>query len=139
MHKNRLYIKVAALLGATAVSVGAFGAHLLREMLTPQAAANWQTAVSYQFHHALAILAIGILYKRYHSRAMVNAARFMIGGTILFSGSLYLSVLLTLSGRPGLGIFAFVTPLGGAMLILGWICLLFAVPGTVIRTEPEEE
>jgi len=139
MHKNRLYIKIAAILGAASVSIGAFGSHLLRDLLTPQTAATWQTAVSYQFHHALAILGIGILYKRYHSRAMVNAARFMVGGIVLFSGSLYISVLLTLSGRPGLGLFAFVTPVGGVMLILGWVCLVFGIPGSVIRSEPEED
>ncbi|NDC76943.1 MAG: DUF423 domain-containing protein [Chitinophagia bacterium] len=139
MHKNRLYVKIAGIFGALAVAVGAFGAHLLKEQMTPEINTVWQMAVNYQFYHALALLCIGILYKRYHSRSLVNAAGFMIAGTLLFSGSLYTSALLTMSGQPGLGMFAFITPIGGACLILGWICLVISVPGNLLRLETERE
>jgi uncharacterized membrane protein YgdD (TMEM256/DUF423 family) len=140
MHKNRLYVKIAAILGAFAVTIGAFGSHLLKEQMTPDVASSWQTAVNYQFYHALALLSIGILYKRYHSRTLVNAATFMIMGTVFFSGSLYASSLLTMAGRSGgLGMFGFVTPIGGACLIMGWIFLILSVPGSLMKLETEKE
>jgi uncharacterized membrane protein YgdD (TMEM256/DUF423 family) len=139
MHKNRLFVKIAGVLGALAVAIGAFGAHLLKEVMTPEAVVVWQTAVNYQFYHALALLCIGILYKRYHSRALVNAAILMIAGTLLFSGSLYTSALLTMSGKSGLGMFAFITPIGGVCLILGWVSLIISVPGSLLRLETEKE
>lgn len=139
MHKNRLYVKIAGIFGALAVTIGAFGAHLLKRQMTPEMNAIWQTAVNYQFYHALALLCIGILYKRYQSRTLVNAARLMMAGTLLFSGSLYASALLTMSGQGGLGMFAFITPIGGACLVLGWVCLVISVPGNIMRLETERE
>jgi uncharacterized membrane protein YgdD (TMEM256/DUF423 family) len=139
MHKNRLYVKIAAIFGALSVAVGAFGAHLLKEKMTPDTNAVWQTAVNYQFYHALALLSIGILYKRYQSRTLVNAARLMMAGTLLFSGSLYASALLTMSGQSGLGMFAFITPIGGVCLILGWVCLVLSVPGNLLRVDVEKD
>jgi uncharacterized membrane protein YgdD (TMEM256/DUF423 family) len=139
MHKNRLYVKIAGVFGALAVAVGAFGAHLLKEHMTPETNTVWQTAVSYQFYHALALLCIGILYKRYQSRSLVNAARFMMAGTLLFSGSLYTSALLTMSGQGGLGMFAVITPIGGACLVLGWVCIVISVPGNLMRLDSERE
>ena len=139
MHKNRLYVKIAGIFGAMAVAVGAFGAHLLKAYMTPDTTSVWQTAVNYQFYHTLALLCIGILYKRYQSRTLVHTARLMIAGTLLFSGSLYASALLKMSGQAGLGMFSYITPIGGACLILGWVCLVNSVPGNLMRLETERE
>lgn len=139
MYKNRLFVKIAGMFGALAVAVGAFGAHLLKEFMSPATAAVWQTAVNYQFYHALALLCIGILYKRYKGRALMNAAWFMMAGILLFSGSLYASALLTITGQNGLGMFSFITPIGGGCLVLGWVCLVFSVPGNLMKLELEKE
>jgi uncharacterized membrane protein YgdD (TMEM256/DUF423 family) len=138
MHKNRIFVKLAGFLGAITVMIGAFGAHFLKQYLTPDQMATYQTAVSYQFYHVLALLATGMLYKRYRTQAMNRAGQFFIYGIILFSGSLYMSIFLTVIGKGGLGMFAFVTPLGGLLLIIGWLLLMIGVPGNLLSSEQDD-
>lgn len=128
MHKNRVYVRIAAALGALAVILGAFGAHFLEDVLKPEQLSAFQTGVSYQFYHVFALFVVGLLYKRYHNENLRKAAQFFIMGTVVFSGSLYVSTALKASGMEGLGKFSFVTPIGGLMLIVGWIYLLIGVP-----------
>lgn len=118
---------------------GAFGAHLLKQYLTPEQLGTYQTAVSYQFYHTLALLAAGLLYKRYRTQAMNRAGQCFIFGTILFSGSLYASIFLTVIGKGGLGMFAFVTPMGGLILIIGWLLLVSGVPGSLLSPGDDED
>lgn len=137
MHKNRTYVKAAAIFGALAVIFGAFGSHALSDMLQPAQLEAFKTAVAYQFYHVPALMSVGILYKRYHSRMLERAAEFFIAGMVLFSGSLYVSTLLHLSGRAGLGMFSFVTPLGGLLLVLGWICMFIGIPYQKLRSDSD--
>ncbi|MEO5641405.1 MAG: DUF423 domain-containing protein [Sphingomicrobium sp.] len=110
---NRAILAAAALLGASAVMLGAFGAHALRSTLGPQQLGWWETATHYQLAHALALLITAILPLR---RAPL-AAWCMGLGTMIFSGSLYLMAL----GLPHwLGA---ITPVGGLLLIAGWLVL----------------
>ncbi|MGL6268199.1 MAG: DUF423 domain-containing protein, partial [Chitinophagaceae bacterium] len=67
---HRTYIKLATLIGALSVIMGAFGAHKLKEFLTPEVLSSYQTGVTYQFYHTFALLAVGILYKRYQNQWM---------------------------------------------------------------------
>ena len=115
-------------MGALSVIFGAFGAHLLKQYLNPEVLSTFQTGVSYQFYHSLALLITGILHKRYPSFWIQWAGRFFVVGTILFSGSLYLLALLKSIKDIGLGGFALLTPLGGLLLVSGWICLMLGVP-----------
>ncbi|MFN7280098.1 MAG: DUF423 domain-containing protein [bacterium] len=138
MHKNRIFVKLAGFLGALTVMIGAFGAHYLKQYLTPDQMLTYQTAVSYQFYHILALLATGILYKRYRTQSMNRSGQFFIWGIVLFSGSLYASIFLTVIGKGGLGMFAFVTPLGGLLLIIGWLLLVAGVPGSLLAPDEEE-
>ena len=109
-------LKGAALLGASGVALGAFGAHGLAARF-PQANLDvWDTAVSYHLLHALALLALAALPE---DRVRWSALGFLIG-VVLFSGSLY---LLALGGPRWLGP---VTPVGGLALIVGWLALLRA-------------
>jgi uncharacterized membrane protein YgdD (TMEM256/DUF423 family) len=104
-----------ALLAASGVALGAFGAHALRGSLDAAALGWWQTAVQYQMWHALALIAIAALPLR------SRAAPWLIGcGTLIFSGSLY---AMALTGVRALGA---VTPVGGALMILGWLALAAA-------------
>jgi len=107
-----------ALLG---VALGAFGAHGLRgTLIERETLAVWETAVDYQFWHALALLALGLA--RLESRLVAMAAALLTVGVVLFSGSLY---WLALGGPRWLGP---VTPLGGLALMAGWAVLgAFAV------------
>ncbi len=106
-------IAAGALLGGAGVMLGAFGAHALSGVLTAQAAGWWATAVQYQMWHALALLLTAALPL---ARRGVIAWCFG-GGALIFSGTLYLMAL----GLPRwLGA---VTPLGGVLLIAGWLLL----------------
>lgn len=118
----RLILQLGALLGALGVGIGAFGAHGLRKMLESTGRfETFETAVRYQFYHALALLAVGILlHLKPELRSLGTVAWLWLGGVVVFSGSLY---LLCLTGFTKLGA---VTPIGGVLLIAGWIVLLLA-------------
>ncbi|MVN77280.1 DUF423 domain-containing protein [Hymenobacter sp. HMF4947] len=120
----RLILQLAALLGGLTVAIGAFGAHGLRAMLEASGRFDtFETAVRYQFYHTLALLAIGVLaVARPDLRgALDTTAVLWLGGIVIFSGSLY---LLCFTGITKLGAVA---PIGGLLLIGGWIRLLLAV------------
>lgn len=112
----RYGVFIAAIFGALAVLLGAFAAHGLKNTLSVEYLAVLQTAVQYQFIHALALLLVALLAQHRASRVLVLAAILFTLGIILFSGSLYVLVLTPL--KPGL-----VTPIGGSLLVLGWLSL----------------
>ncbi|KIL35609.1 membrane protein [Cohnella kolymensis] len=115
------YTKIGAVAAMLSVVLGAFGAHMLKDWLTKDALEVYQTGVQYHMYHAIGILLVAALIDRLPSRkAAVWAARLLLLGIVLFSGSLY---ALALSGVKILGA---VTPLGGVAFIAGWICLAFA-------------
>ena len=106
-------VTVAALLGAVAVTLGAFGAHMLKGRISAEALGWWHTAVDYQMWHAIVVLALGLSGLR---GASLPAGLF-VAGTIIFSSTLY---ALALGAPRWLGA---VTPLGGLALICGWLVL----------------
>lgn len=108
--------------GLLAVILGAFGAHALAQRLSSEMQAIWHTAEQYQFYHALALLAIGLLARQgLAGSAMTIAAWSFTTGILIFSGSLY---VLAFSGVRMLGA---ITPIGGVLLIVGWVALIVAV------------
>jgi uncharacterized membrane protein YgdD (TMEM256/DUF423 family) len=122
----------AAVMGGLAVIFGAFGAHALKQHLTPDSLAVYETGVRYQMYHAFALALAGMLYGSYPNRWVRLSGQLFLVGTILFSGSLY---LLTLGGdwqQWPVHWAGPVTPLGGVCLIAGWFCL---VPGVRSKTE----
>jgi uncharacterized membrane protein YgdD (TMEM256/DUF423 family) len=120
MHKG--YITTAAFIGALSVALGAFGAHALKSMLTEQSLGTYETAVRYQFYHVFALALVGILYKSYPNKFVKTAGLLFIVGIIFFSGSLYLLTYAS-ANNISLSWAGPLTPLGGLMLIIGWICL----------------
>ena len=135
----RNFLVIAALFGATGVMLGAFGAHGLRDLLSPERMDTYQTAVTYQMWHALALLGVSLVGAQLTARPQntlpvgASAARdpkairwlrisayALTLGILIFSGSLYLLVLLDL---PILGA---ITPIGGVALIIGWLSLAYA-------------
>ena len=110
---------VGALLGTAGVAAGAFGAHGLKERLTPEALGWWDTASRYQLLHALALVLTGLL-SRQRGAALPWPSLLFLLGTLVFSGTLYAMAL----GAPRW--FGAITPLGGAALIGGWIALALA-------------
>ena len=113
MTSNPSQVRIAALFGALAVILGAFGAHALKATLSAQAIENWQTASHYHLIHAVVLLVIGAAgLGRWGWNAIAT-------GTVLFSGSLYMWSLT------GIHWLVFVTPVGGLLLIIGWVLVAF--------------
>jgi uncharacterized membrane protein YgdD (TMEM256/DUF423 family) len=110
---SRFALIAGALLAATGVALGAFGAHGLKTLLSSEALGWWQTAVQYQMWHAVGLIAIGAApAARTRGPAWMLAA-----GTMVFSGSLY---AMALGGPRWLGA---ATPIGGVLMIAGWAWL----------------
>jgi uncharacterized membrane protein YgdD (TMEM256/DUF423 family) len=119
----KVYIRIGAILGALAVLFGAFGAHYLKSILGDTAVKTFNTGVEYQFYHSLALLLTGLLISSTPSNGLKWAGRLFIGGIILFSGSLYLLTILKATGDVG------ITPLGGLLVVGGWISLALGISG----------
>ena len=113
----RLFLLLAAFSGFTSVALGAFAAHGLRQQLSAEYLAVFQTGVQYQQLHALALLAVALLVQRQAGRLLIVSGGLFVAGMLLFSGSLY---ALTLTGIGKLGI---ITPFGGVAFMLGWLLL----------------
>ncbi len=129
MHKRMF--RTAALLMAIAVTLGAFGAHLLKKLLTPSLLEGFQTATYYQMMHAIAIFIAAFLYKQYHNKKIWIAGQLFFYGILCFSGSIYARVLLSFVGYTSLGLFNLITPVGGILFIIGWLLLLFTFSSTI--------
>lgn len=113
----RSFLLLAAFFGFTGVALGAFAAHGLKARLSSEYLAIFQTGVTYQLIHTLALLAVALLATQLPGRLVGWVGGLFSLGIVLFSGSLY---LLTLTGVGKLGI---ITPLGGVAFLAGWLCL----------------
>ncbi len=122
MQKNTL-IK-AGILGVTAVVLGAFGAHALKAILTPEQLISFQTGVRYQMIHAVVLLFLFLLTLKFDNKQFKIAANLIFWGVILFSGSIYVLTLKNLIGLEALKFVGPITPIGGLLLISGWIMLV---------------
>jgi uncharacterized membrane protein YgdD (TMEM256/DUF423 family) len=114
------WLSTGAVAAATAVGLGAFGAHGLKSRVTADLLAVFETAARYHLIHALAIVAVAWAAERYPGACSTAAGWLFVAGIVLFSGSLY---ALVLTGVRGLGA---ITPLGGLAFIAGWILLALA-------------
>jgi uncharacterized membrane protein YgdD (TMEM256/DUF423 family) len=111
-----MLVMIAAILGALAVVAGAFGAHGIKHLVTPEMLAVWQTAAHYQLVHAVLLVALG-LWKRHRAVNILVPYVLITAGIVLFCGSLYALVALQM---PMLGA---ITPIGGLCLLAGWVSL----------------
>ena len=115
---GQLFLALAAISGFFAVAFGAFGAHALKQRLSADMLAVYETAVQYHFYHTLALVAVALLAMYGVQGSVLKASGWLfLVGLILFSGSLY---ALALSGIKILGT---ITPLGGLCFLAGWLCL----------------
>ena len=111
----RLWILLGCVWAALGVGLGAFGAHALRAALTAHSTLDvWETAVRYQLVHALALIAFGLFSER--TRGGDYPGLLFLFGSFFFSGSLYALAFETWKGLMGP-----LTPLGGVLMILGWL------------------
>ncbi len=123
---NRFLLVSGALLGALSVVSGAFAAHALQSTLSERALGWHNTAVTYHARHAIALLICGLIaglgdalgYVTVRARRALRVAGLaLLTGTVIFSGSLY---LMAFTGMTWLGA---VTPIGGVLLVVGWVSL----------------
>lgn len=121
MHK--LFLSLGALLGGIAVALGAFGAHGLKKIVPPETVGTFQTGVQYQMYHALALVAVAIIFDKIPGRLIEWSGLSFCIGILLFSGSLYLLTFLKATGKVGLEGIGIITPFGGLFFIVGWILL----------------
>lgn len=120
LQKNILLLGIA--LAGLGVVIGAFGAHALKDLLEQnQRLATFETAVKYQFYHALALILIAFLMFKIKHKFIALAAKSMLIGIFIFSGSLYALCLTNIK------ILGAITPFGGLAMITGWILLFIAV------------
>lgn len=123
---QKVFLKIAAFTGALSVMLGAFAAHGLKQILSPENLQIFETAVRYQFYHVFALLAVGILYKEFPGKLLKWAGSLFIAGMFLFSGSLYLLCYVKHNELP-LNWLGAITPFGGAAFIGGWVLVLFSL------------
>lgn len=122
------WIGIAAINMAIAVALGAFGAHGLKNLVSLQQLEWWHTATLYLFVHALGLLIVGVLIRlRY---AAQTPAWLLQVGIIIFVGSLYAMTL----GAPRW--FGAITPIGGVLMIAGWLWL--AISAFAIKPAAEK-
>lgn len=124
MNPQKYILLLAAMAGLVAVALGAFGAHALEPKLEPRDMVNYRTAVQYQFFHALAMLAVGILIFYLPSKWLIYSGYAFLMGIILFSGSIYLLATQDVTGVSIPRFVVFLTPLGGLAFIAGWLMMI---------------
>ena len=117
----RILFIIGSLFAALSVLLGAFGAHGLKNRLSMEDLAIFETAVRYQMYHALGILIMGVASFYLTEKLVSIPAYFLILGIIIFSGSLFLLVFTNLRW------FGAITPIGGLCLIIGWLLLAYNI------------
>lgn len=128
---SKQYITIG-FLGATAVALGALGAHALKNQLpggliTVDQLNGFDTAVKYQMYHTLAMFLTVLLMKDHKHPFLKYAYRLFYIGIILFSGSLYFLCTRNLLGMDWLKFLGPITPIGGLLFVAGWLMFVFAV------------
>jgi|TARA_B100001105_G_scaffold173862_1_gene140137 uncharacterized membrane protein YgdD (TMEM256/DUF423 family) len=113
------WIILGASLAALAVVLGAFGAHGLKNKVSPENMLIFETGIRYHMYHALGLICLGILGFHYSANVIQLPAVLLSIGILIFSGSLYILVLT------GLRWMGAITPIGGAALITGWVLLAY--------------
>jgi uncharacterized membrane protein YgdD (TMEM256/DUF423 family) len=121
MIKTKSLIIVSGILGFLAVSLGAFGAHILKDKISADLLSVFQTGILYHLIHTVVVLVIAINA----DNRFFKAAIFMISGIVLFSFSLYIYSVTQIK------IFAMITPFGGVSFLIGW--LLIVIEGVKLK------
>lgn len=124
---NKTFLITAFLLGALAVTLGAFGAHGLKKIASPEQLQSFETAVRYQFYHVFALALAGIMMYYTTSNLAYWAGIMFIIGTLLFCGSLYILTYAGVSGNTSMRWIGAITPVGGLSFIAGWILLAISI------------
>ena len=115
---NKQIAIVSVLLIALGIILGAFGAHGLKQVVSPEKVASFEVGVRYQIYHGIALLILSLNASKIEATLKVFLA-FILGGILFFSGSIYLLALNDLFGAD-LSFLGPLTPVGGVLMIAGW-------------------
>ncbi len=114
-----VFLFLSAVFGLLGVAMGAFGAHGLKAILSPDMLVVYKTGVNYQMWHALALGLIAVFHQKTpDSKLLKWAGWLMLTGIVLFSGSLFLLAILNIKW------LGMITPIGGVAFILAWVLIL---------------
>lgn len=119
---NKQIAIISVLLIVLGIVLGAFGAHSLKEVVTPEKVASYEVGVRYQIYHGLALLVLSLNASKIEGSLKVFLI-FILAGVLLFSGSIYFLALNDVLS-PDLSFLGPVTPIGGVLMIMGWGVLL---------------
>ncbi len=124
---NNAAIVTGLLFGMFAIILGAFGAHALKKIITEQKLASFEIGVRYQLYHSFFLLLMGIGFNANFNTTILQWSYYLVTiGTIFFSLSIYLLSLADYF-KKNFKFLGPITPLGGLLMILGWLCLLIHV------------
>lgn len=117
----KTFALIAALFGFLAVALGAFGSHALKSRLSNEGMNAWQIGLQYHFFHVFALFALAFLLTQFTHFFLIWSGYCFVGGVLLFSGSLYLLALTAIKQ------FGAITPIGGLLLLAGWLFLALGI------------
>ena len=123
----KLFLILGSFLGALGVALGAFGAHGLKKIVSPESVSTFQTGVQYQMYHVFALLIVGLFAERITNSFFHYSGFLFLAGIVFFSGSLYLAVSLEAMHKMVPVFVRLITPVGGLFFIAGWILLLLGI------------
>jgi uncharacterized membrane protein YgdD (TMEM256/DUF423 family) len=118
---DRFFFTAGSLMAFLAVALGAFGAHALKDRLSPDMLTIFEVGVRYQMYHALGLLAVAWAISRWPEINLNAAGWAFIVGIVIFSGSLY---ILSITGVRWFGA---ITPIGGLAFLIGWAILVWSI------------
>lgn len=121
MYKKN--VGIACLLAAISVALGAFGAHVLEQKLTPKLLHTYHTATQYLFYHSIAIALAALIAEKCNNKYSNLSLKLFMAGICLFSGSLLALIGFKANGIENFNWLGAITPIGGLCFISGWICL----------------
>ena len=114
-----VFLLLGALSALIGVGIGAFGAHGLKAVTSPELLTVYQTGATYQMYHALGLIGIALIRQQATASKLLHwAGWLMFAGIVLFSGSLYLLALLNLKW------LGMITPIGGVCFLTAWLLII---------------
>lgn len=134
---RKTFLRIGSLMAFFAVALGAFGAHGLKALISPERLEIYQTGVTYQFYHSLGILLVALMIHYRKTSFLAYAGWLFTIGIFFFSGSLYLLAIRDWAGFQASWLGP-ITPIGGVLFLAGWL-MVFSSTFQDRKSKPKEE
>ena len=124
--QSKIFLQISSVLMAIAIGIGAFGAHGLKPYLDDYGLSIYAKATSYEFYMTIGLFIISFISVIIPNSTKVKTSFYLVlSGMLIFSFSLY---ILALTKIMWLGA---ITPIGGSLMIIGWIVLFFTIKNDI--------